>query len=38
MTTKQIIKELREIQKGIECDRFTLENIDELIRKLSKAE
>lgn len=34
MTTEEIIAALRKIQKGIDADRFTMENIDDLIKKL----
>ena len=36
MTKKQIIAELLQILRGIEGDRFTAENIIELINKLEK--
>ena len=36
MTTAQIITELRIIQGNIEIDRYTYENIQALINKLSK--
>lgn len=36
MTTQQIITELRNIQAQIETDRYTYENIQALINKLSK--
>ena len=30
-----VLKELAEIKSGIETDRFTMENIDALVRKLN---
>ena len=34
MSNKQIIKELREIQQGIEGDRYTYESINSLLMRL----
>ncbi len=34
MSKKEIIKELKRIQRGIESDNFTWENIQSLIKKL----
>lgn len=36
MKISTIIKELRKIQAGIEGDSFTADNLEDLIRKLSK--
>lgn len=36
MDNKKIIKRLREIRDGIDGDRYTMENIDQLIKELSE--